>query len=88
MKVIATRTFEKQLKACPLPIQKKANEVYIKISVCKKLSELTSLEKIKGYSGDYYRIRIGNYRLGFELVEDRIELLALMHRKEIYRFFP
>ena len=25
---------------------------------------------------------------GFELIEDKVELLAFMHRKEIYRFFP
>lgn len=88
MKVMATRNFEKHLKACPGEIQKRANVVYKNLLSCKKLSEITSLEKLTGYKKDYYRIRIGNYRLGFELIEDQIELLAIMHRKEVYRFFP
>ena len=88
MKVIATRNFEKQLKACPVHIQKKVNEVYVKLLAFKKLGEITSLEKLTGFKRDYYRIRIGTYRLGFELIEAKIELLAFMHRKEIYRFFP
>jgi mRNA interferase RelE/StbE len=88
MKVFATGNFEKHIKACPIDIQKRANVVFQKLLSCKKLNEITSLEKLTGYKRDYYRIRIGHYRLGFELIEDQIELLAIMHRKEIYRFFP
>jgi mRNA interferase RelE/StbE len=87
MIVIASKGFVKQLRAVPDDIQKRANDVYKKLHDCKKLSDVPSLEKLAGHK-NYYRIRIGNYRLGFELIEDRIELLAIMHRKEVYRFFP
>jgi mRNA interferase RelE/StbE len=87
MKVIASRNFEKNLKACPLDIQQKAKLVYENLLACKKLSEIASLEKLAGHK-TYFRVRIGTYRLGFELQEDCVELLAIMHRKEIYRFFP
>ncbi|MBN1768316.1 MAG: type II toxin-antitoxin system RelE/ParE family toxin [Prolixibacteraceae bacterium] len=45
-------------------------------------------KKLQGYK-NYYRVRIGNYRLGFELIDGTIVLIILVaHRKEIYRKFP
>lgn len=38
--------------------------------------------------GRYYRIRVGDFRLGFALEGDRVVLLRFMHRRDIYRFFP
>ncbi|MCY3507326.1 MAG: type II toxin-antitoxin system RelE/ParE family toxin [Chloroflexi bacterium] len=38
--------------------------------------------------GRYYRIRLGDFRLGFALVGDRVVLLRFMHRRDIYRYFP
>lgn len=37
----------------------------------------------------YYRVRIGDYRVGFEILPDESILFILVaHRKEIYRYFP
>lgn len=89
MKVITTKDFEKNLKACPVDIQRKAKVVYESLVTCKKLSEITHLEKLVAKNRNYFRVRIGSYRLGLELKEGgEIELLALLHRKEIYRFSP
>lgn len=87
MKVTSTKHFEKHLKKCPVDIQKRFVEIYDLMVKAKKLQEIPSLEKLKGYT-TFFRVRIGNYRLGFEVIQDNIELLAIMHRKEIYRFFP
>ena len=38
--------------------------------------------------GNYYRIRVGNYRLGIKLSEQTIILLRFMNRKDIYKYFP
>lgn len=38
--------------------------------------------------GSYYRIRIGNYRLGLKQEQDTLTLLRFMHRKDIYTYFP
>ena len=35
-----------------------------------------------------YRIRIGDYRLGFALDGDAVTLMRFMHRRQIYRYFP
>jgi mRNA interferase RelE/StbE len=45
-------------------------------------------KKIEGYE-TYYRIRIGDYRLGMEAISGReVVLLRFLHRKDIYRYFP
>lgn len=38
--------------------------------------------------GHFYRVRLGDYRLGFALEGDRVVLLRFMHRRDIYRYFP
>lgn len=38
--------------------------------------------------GRFYRVRIGDYRLGFALEGSRAVLLRFMHRRDIYHHFP
>ena len=49
--------------------------------------ELRNLKKLRG-SKTFYRIRIGDYRIGFAVEEESIVLVRILNRKEIYRFFP
>ncbi|HKK38102.1 MAG TPA: type II toxin-antitoxin system RelE/ParE family toxin [Cryomorphaceae bacterium] len=52
------------------------------------LNEVSALKKLVGYER-FYRIRIGNYRLGIEHVADKtIRLVIVLHRKDIYKRFP
>jgi mRNA interferase RelE/StbE len=51
------------------------------------LSGISGVKRIEGYPG-YFRIRIGDYRLGVKLTENQIEIIRFLHRKEIYRRFP
>lgn len=62
-------------------------ELIKKIKEINSLTDLKGVKKIEGYS-DYFRIKIGDYRLGIKLVQNRIELIRFLHRKEIYRRFP
>jgi mRNA interferase RelE/StbE len=44
--------------------------------------------KLKGFL-KYYRIKIGDYRLGFEKInKNTIRLIIIEHRKDIYKKFP
>ncbi|MBP1468695.1 type II toxin-antitoxin system RelE/ParE family toxin [Candidatus Chloroploca sp. M-50] len=36
----------------------------------------------------YYRIRIGDYRLGLFVEDDTITVVRFLHRRDIYRYFP
>ena len=54
----------------------------------KSLYDIPNLKKMEGYKS-FYRIRMGIYRIGFELLEDKTILLILIApRKDIYRVFP
>lgn len=50
------------------------------------LSEIKDVKKIEGYQ-EYYRIRIGEYRLGIKVAGNTVELIRFLHRKDIYRRF-
>ena len=51
------------------------------------LNEVTDVRMMRG-EGQYYRVRIGDYRLGFTLEGNVVTLLRFLHRREIYRYFP
>ena len=50
-------------------------------------NEIPNLKKLK-MKGSYYRIRVGNYRIGLTLKDDTFTFVRVLPRKEIYRDFP
>ena len=51
------------------------------------MEDISNVKKIKG-DGDYYRIRVGEYRIGLAEENNAIAFIRVLHRKEIYRYFP
>ncbi|MCB8943092.1 MAG: type II toxin-antitoxin system RelE/ParE family toxin [Ardenticatenaceae bacterium] len=51
------------------------------------LNDVRNLKKMQGYD-TYYRLRLGDYRVGIELVSEQVIFVRLLHRKDIYRKFP
>ncbi len=49
--------------------------------------EIHNFKKLKGFS-TYFRIKIGEYRIGLAMENDTITFVRLLPRREIYRFFP
>ncbi|QTA79199.1 Toxin-antitoxin system, toxin component, RelE/ParE-like [Desulfonema limicola] len=68
-------------------IKKRLMELIGSIKEAESLADLKNVRKIEGYSG-YFRIRLGDYRLGIKIIGNQIELLRFLHRKDIYRIFP
>ena len=88
MEVKFTKTFEKDLKAIKdKEVILKVDEIIKCLRTSKVLSDIAGVKMLKGYR-NCYRIRIGNYRLGLQLNGKVVWLARLMHRKEIYRYFP
>ena len=52
------------------------------------ITETLRATRIKSDKGRYYRIRIGDYRLGCALEGNTLLLVRFLHRRDIYRFFP
>lgn len=46
------------------------------------------LKKLSGGRGAYYRIRVGDYRLGLEVEGDVVVFVRCLHRRDMYRYFP
>jgi len=61
--------------------------VLLKLKEISNLREIAGVKALSGSPG-FYRLRIGDYRLGFKLVAETIVLLRADHRREIYRHFP
>ena len=57
------------------------------IELAQTTSKITNLKKLKGES-DYYRIRLGSYRIGIRIEDDLVVFIRALHRKDIYRYFP
>ncbi|MBA2703204.1 MAG: type II toxin-antitoxin system RelE/ParE family toxin [Blastocatellia bacterium] len=51
------------------------------------VNDLPNLKKLKS-SKNYYRLRIGDYRIGLALEDDALVFVRFLNRKEIYRYFP
>ena len=51
------------------------------------LDEVPHLKKIHG-GERYYRIRIGDYRVGLALEDEVVVFVRFLHRREVYRYFP
>jgi mRNA interferase RelE/StbE len=62
-------------------------EVIGQVEKAQSLQEVTNIKKLKG-SRNYYRIRVGEYRIGLMIEGDEISFIRCLDRKEIYRYFP
>ena len=52
------------------------------------LRDLSEAKKLTGFKS-YYKIRIGDYRLGFQkLSSNKIKLIIIARRSDIYKQFP
>jgi mRNA interferase RelE/StbE len=51
------------------------------------LSESGRVERMKGHKS-CYKVRFRSYRVGLRLEDDTVCFERVLHRKEIYRFFP
>ena len=89
MKIEFDKSFLKSIDKLGEPIIK--NRLIELIAELEKAESIKDIQQIKKLSGfkDFYRIRIGNYRLGLEFSEsETLTLIYIGHRKDIYKFFP
>lgn len=61
--------------------------VLIELESSESLDSLSNVKVMKGHP-EYFRIRIGNYRLGLKQVDDGVRIIRFLSRGDIYRKFP
>ncbi len=65
--------------------KKKVEQVIQRVLLAKELSEIPNLKMMKGSKKQAYRIRIGDYRIGFYLLNQTVEFARILARKAIYK---
>ena len=76
----------KKLKKIPIYSEIK-NLVFQTIPDYQNITEIKSLKKIKGHK-KAYRIRVGDYRIGIFIQKETVTFSRVLHRRDVYRYFP
>lgn len=88
MNVLFRRSFERDLKKIrERNVLTQIHRAIENVESANGLLSVHNLEKMSGSSG-YYRIRIGDYRIGIAIDNEDIEFVRCLHRRDIYRYFP
>lgn len=88
MNVEFRKSFEKDLsKIRDVELLQRIQAVIEEVESIDSLTDLSNAKKLKA-ERDYYRVRVGDYRIGLSLNEDVVTFVRVLHRKEIYRYFP
>jgi len=88
MKISFKNAFLKDLEKLPSDYRRKIEHlVFTEIPKIDNLYDIKNIKKIRG-DKNYYRIRVGNYRIGFGERYGELVFMRVLHRKDIYRYFP
>jgi mRNA interferase RelE/StbE len=87
MTVHFRKSFVKDLAALDSSHQIRVERVIQGIKSAVSLRDVQQLKKLHGGS-DFFRIRVGSYRLGIALVSGEPVLVRCLRRKDFYRRFP
>ncbi|WP_395053313.1 type II toxin-antitoxin system RelE/ParE family toxin [Flavobacterium sp.] len=88
MEIIYSSSFFKSIK------KEKNKEILEKIEItitnvkdANSINEISNIKKLSGHK-TYYRIKIGDYRLGIEIINEIVDFMEFQHCKDIYKKFP
>ncbi len=87
MEVEFRKSFLKDLKGKDNAILNQLRILIEKLETTDALESIKNIKKMKG-SESYYRIKLGDYRLGLKVENNKLIIIRFLHRKEIYRYFP
>ena len=88
MKVEFLKKFSKDLDELKVKtVRQSLMQLIESLDAVDKLEHIPNTKKLKGHK-NAYRIRVGDYRLGFFFENSTILLARFVHRKDIYKIFP
>jgi mRNA interferase RelE/StbE len=88
VKVDFRESFAKDLKGVKEKgLLNRVKELIEAIEKADSLIDVSNLKKLKG-GGNYFRLRIGDYRVGITLENDTVIFVRFLNRKDIYKYFP
>ena len=88
MKVRYRKKYLTELARVPSSDRKAIEKfVFEELPAFNSLGASGRIEHLKGHR-HRYKVRFGSYRVGLKLEGDSVSIERVLHRKEIYRFFP
>jgi len=91
MEIVFTKTFKKEFARLPANVQSAAQAILEKLKNAAVL-EMAGVDyvRIHGQKAghNYYRIRIGRYRMGIEYLAPDVIIVTIAARGRIYKTFP
>ncbi|MBF0537765.1 MAG: type II toxin-antitoxin system RelE/ParE family toxin [Nitrospirae bacterium] len=88
MKFQYGKRFFKDLAIVPKPFRELVENLVFEKLPSKNVDVFFAMiSKLKNQDS-FYKIRVGDYRVGIFIDNDTVEFRRVLHRREIYRFFP
>ena len=89
MKVEFRKSFARDLKrhVGDSALLSRVQKIILDVEAADDPMEIANLKKLKT-EGSYFRIRVGNYRIGLTIEKDTVIFVRFLDRREIYRHFP
>lgn len=88
MQVEFRKTFKQDLKNLKDgKVLKRIQKVVEEVELANALSDIRNIKLLQGHE-DFYRIRLGDYRIGLFVERETVVFVRVLHRKEVYRYFP
>lgn len=88
MKTDFKKSFTKDLKKIrEQDLKKRVTTAIKRAEEAKSLREVENIRKLRG-NNRYYRIKIGDYRIGLKLKDNLLIFIRFLHRRDIYKYFP
>ena len=82
------KRFLKDLARLPAGVRRKVEFfAFEALPQLDSLGESGKIEKMQGYPG-HFKIRFGSYRVGLRLKDETVYVERVLHRKDIYRYYP
>ncbi|MCA6380017.1 MAG: type II toxin-antitoxin system RelE/ParE family toxin [Cytophagales bacterium] len=79
------------LKSVQSVRDKKLRELIVQcineVETASAIQSVSNIKRLKGHR-EYYRIRLGNYRIGLKVESDVVLFVVFENRKDIYKNFP
>ena len=57
------------------------------VELSDSIKQINDLKKLKGHKS-FYRIKLGDYRIGIKIDSEVVVFVTVAHRKDIYKLFP
>jgi mRNA interferase RelE/StbE len=89
MIVLIDKAFEKDVSKINNKVLREGIKTLIQsFQQAELLTQITNIKKLTGYK-EFFRVRIGNYRIGIRYADgNEITLIRCLHRKDIYQVWP